>query len=456
MREPRILVVDDEAGVLSSLKMALTVDGYAVSVAADARQGRLCFAEEVFDAVLLDVSLPDGDGLSLLEEFKRASPKLLCIMMSGEATIDIAVRATQSGAIDFLEKPISTERLLVSLRNGLKLVKVEQEAALLRTQTGELSDLLGTSPAMARLRDIIARAARSSASVLVTGERGTGKELVAKAIHEASPRASGPLEKLNCAAVPENLIESELFGHEAGAFTGATRRRQGRFERADGGTLFLDEVGDMPESMQAKLLRVLQEQEMERVGGSGVVKVDVRVVAATNKNLLDECDRGRFRADLLDRLNVIPIALPPLRERSEDIFELSSRFLSWAKQRADRPQASLTQDAYQALEQLPLPGNVRELRNLVERLVILAPHDAITGSDVEQAAGRKAALPSTRLFRPGATFKELVGEAEGAIVKEALDFCGGQMAKTARTLGMERSHLYKKAKALGLRGESDN
>lgn len=455
MMERRILVVDDEAGVLASLKMALTVEGYQVAVAGDARLARDRFNKETFDAALLDVQLPDGSGVDLLETFKRAEPSLVCIMMSGQATIDLAVQAAGRGAIDFLEKPVSTERLLISLRNGFRLRAAESQATELLEKTGELRELRGTSRPMQRLREITARAARASASVLLTGERGTGKELVARAIHEASPRAAGPLEKLNCAAVPENLIESELFGHEAGAFTGATKRRIGKFERAHRGTLFLDEVGDMPDKMQAKLLRVLQEQEMERVGGSELIRVDVRVVAATNKNLVEECSVGRFRADLFDRLNVIPIALPPLRERGEDVPDLARHFLDWARVRNDRPLAHFSDEALLELGRLPYPGNVRELRNLVERLVILSPQDRIEASFVLESSGKGAAPLAGGLYRDGATFKELVDEAEATILREALERNGGQMARTARSLGMERSHLYKKTRALGVRQEGE-
>jgi DNA-binding NtrC family response regulator len=308
---------------------------------------------------------------------------------------------------------------------------------------------------MLELRERITRAARSHASVLVTGERGTGKELVARAIHRVSPRASGPLQKLNCAAVPAELIESELFGHEAGAFTGATKQRRGRFERAHGGTLFLDEVGDMPAPMQAKLLRVLQEREIERVGGSETVVVDVRVIAATNRDLVAACDAGDFRADLYDRLNVVPLPIPPLRARRDDIPGLALHFLQLFAQANARPAAKLTDDALQTLAGHAFPGNVRELRNLVERLVILNPEDTIDARDVERALGMAGSPGSVGLYRPGVPFRVLAEQAERSIVEEALAHHGGQMAATARALGLERSHLYKKARALGLRSPKD-
>lgn len=452
MTSPRVLVVDDEPKVLSTLQMALRVEGYEVDVAGGVGVAAEKAKREPYDAALLDVSLPDGNGVELLSHLKRENPDLVCIMMSGQATVEIAVEATRRGASDFLEKPVSSDRMLISLRNGLRLRDAEKEAGALREQSGQLRELLGTSPAMESLRQLVGRAAKSSAPVLIHGERGTGKELVARAIHEASPRKGKTLEKLNCAAVPENLIESELFGHEPGAFTGATKRRIGRFEKAHGGTLFLDEVGDMPSSMQAKLLRVLQEQELERVGGSETISVDVRVVAASNKDLKNECEEGRFRADLYDRLNVVPLYLPPLRSRQGDIAALAEHFFSWAKLRNDRPGMTLTPDALDRIAAHDFPGNVRELRNLIERLVILCPTDTIEARFVESTGlGEGARTTGTSLYAPGRTFKEMAEEAERIILEQALRAHDGQMAATARALGLERSHLYKKAKSLGLR-----
>jgi DNA-binding NtrC family response regulator len=376
------------------------------------------------------------------------------VMMSGHATIDAAVRATRLGAFDFLEKPLSTDRLLVVLDNALRLARAEEAAEELRAQAGHFDELVGASAAMQQLRDSITRVAPAKASVLITGERGTGKELVARALHRASPRAKAPLERLNCAAIPKELIESELFGHEAGAFTGATRQRRGRFERANTGTLFLDEVGDMPLDMQAKLLRVLQEQEIERVGGSDTLKIDVRVVAATNKDLIEACKLGLFRADLYDRLNVIPLGLPPLRARRADVAELARHFLTLARRDNGRPGVELSAEALDALVSHDWPGNVRELRNLIERLVILSPNERISAQDVARALGKEPGAPSTGLYRPGATLRDLVEQAERTILSEALEHHGGQMAATARALDLERSHLYKKARALGLRSSA--
>ena len=304
---------------------------------------------------------------------------------------------------------------------------------------------------MARLREQIELAARSTAPVLVLGERGTGKELVAAAIHSGSARASGPFEKLNCAAVPEGLIESELFGHEAGAFTGATKQRRGKFERAHGGTLFLDEVGDMPPQMQAKLLRVLQEGEVERVGAGSVVKVDVRVVAATNKSLEAEIDAGRFRADLFDRLNVVPLKVPALAARGEDVPLLVEYFLALACETHDRPNKQITPGAMQLLTAYPYPGNVRELRNLVERLVILTPGETISEAEAEALLPIDSAAASGSYFRPETPLREMLESAERDLITRALELRDGHVTKTAADLGLERSHLYKKMRALGIR-----
>jgi DNA-binding NtrC family response regulator len=447
-----VLVVDDEPSILGTLKKALSLEGYSVDVAGGVALAEERFAKKSYDVVLLDVALPDGDGLDLLDRWHKRGEEADVIVMSGHGTIDAAVRATKLGALDFLEKPLSTDRLLVMLENAFRLRRAQAEARELKAEAGHFDELLGQSAAMAGLRERVLRAARSAASVLVTGERGTGKELVARAIHRASPRAASTLERLNCAAVPAELIESELFGHEAGAFTGATKQRAGKFERAHGGTLFLDEVGDMPLGMQVKLLRVLQERELERVGGSETIAIDVRVVAATNRDLRAACEKGEFRADLFDRLNVVPIELPPLRARREDIAMLARSFFELARTANARPSMTLTDDALAAMARHSFPGNVRELRNLVERLVILNPDDAITGSDVERALSSAGNEPRTGLYRAGIPFRVLSEEAERQILEEALAAHQGQMAATARALGLERSHLYKKAKALGLRG----
>src|SRR5450631_718112 len=345
MPRAHLLVVDDEPSILTTLQKALTLEGYAVDVAGGVKVAEDKLKKRTYDLCLFDVALPDGDGVELLERVRAQKLDTPVVVMSGHATIEAAVRATRLGALNFLEKPLNTDALLISVETALRLDRAEAEAKALRAASGTTGELVGTSAPIKKLVELIGRAAKSAAGVLVTGERGTGKELVARAIHDMSPRAKGPLEKLNCAALPSELIESELFGHEAGAFTGATKQRRGKFERASGGTLFLDEVGDMPLAMQAKLLRVLQEREIERVGGSTTFKVDVRVVAASNKDLVEACASGAFRADLYDRLNVVPLELPPLRARREDIPRLAEHFLLAARKANARPGMTLTASA---------------------------------------------------------------------------------------------------------------
>ncbi len=455
MASGHLLVVDDEPSILGTLKKALTLEGYRVDVAGGAKLADSRVQTGVYDLVLLDVALPDGDGVELLARWRSAGITTPVVMMSGHATIDLAVKALQLGATDFLEKPLSTDRLLVVIDNTLRLTHALAEKQSLRQEAGYFDELIGSSGPMRELTQRIARVAPTRAAVLITGERGTGKELVAKAIHRLSPRRDAPLEKLNCAAVPKDLFESELFGHEPGAFTGATKLRRGKFERAHGGTLFLDEVGDMPLPLQAKLLRVLQEQEIERVGGGDVIRIDVRVVAATNKNLTQATSNGEFRADLLDRLNVVPLELPPLRARRDDIVPLASHFLELARESHGRLNIAFQREALQVLANHAFPGNVRELRNLVERLVILTPDDVITAADARAALGLQETKISAGLYRPGVPYRVLVEEAERAILTEALQAHQHQMAATARALGLERSHLYKKLKALGLRGNEE-
>jgi len=451
MARAHLLVVDDEPSILTTLQKTLTLEGYGVDVAGGVKIAQEKLAKRSYDLCLFDVQLPDGDGVDLLQKLRDAGVVIPVIVMSGHATIDTAVRATRLGAMSFLEKPINTDALLIAVETALRLERAETEAKALRQAVGRSGDLIGESAAIKKLVEQIARAAKSAANVLVTGERGTGKELVARAIHEMSPRAKGPLEKLNCAALPSELIESELFGHEAGAFTGATKQRRGKFERASGGTLFLDEVGDMPLPMQAKLLRVLQEREIERVGGNETIKVDARVVAATNRDLVAACEDGGFRADLYDRLNVLPLSIPPLRARREDIPLLARHFLEIATRTNDRRDMTIQPDAMAVLAGHGFPGNVRELRNLIERLVILTPDEVVSADDVRACLGATNAR-STGLYRAGVPFRVLVEDAERVILTDALADNGGQMAATARALDLERSHLYKKMRALGLRG----
>ena len=400
--------------------------------------------------------------MELLDELRTQGVDTPVVMMSGHGNIETAVLATQRGALDFIEKPVGTERLLLSLRNCLNHERLQRDHRDLLRRVGGGDGLLGDSAPMRDLRERVARAADASAPVLVLGERGTGKELVAKALHAQSPRADRTLEKLNCAAVPGELIESELFGHEAGAFTGATKQRRGKFERAHGGTLFLDEVGDMPGPMQAKLLRVLQEGELERVGGDALISIDVRVIAATNQSLPTEIEEGRFRADLYDRLNVLPIRVPALREHAEDIPALADHFLKAACEQNGRHEKSLTDAASRHLMEYRFPGNVRELRNIIERLVILTPSEAetITEADVRGALPTGGGAVVGGFYQPGRSLKSMIEEAERSLILRSLEHNRGHITNTAADLGLERSHLYKKMKALRIRrggdGEAEN
>ncbi len=451
MTRASILVIDDEKNILSTLSRALRVEDFDVDVAGSASIGLEKSRTKAYDAYLVDVNMPGMDGLTFLKTLRESAIEAPVLVMSGQGSIETAVEATRLGAHDFLEKPIGTDRLLLSLDRALQFNRLEHENRTLRERAGDGTGLLGESAAMRKLKDQIDLAASAVATVLVTGERGTGKELVAAAIHRGSKRHKGPFEKLNCAAVPAELIESELFGHEAGSFTGATKQRRGKFERASKGTLFLDEVGDMPQPMQAKLLRVLQEGELERVGGGDVIGVDVRVVAATNKALRKEIDEGRFRADLFDRLNVVPLRVPSLRDRIEDVPLLAAHFLRAACVANDRRGKSFTDGARAALSRYDYPGNIRELRNLVERLVILTLEDEITEADVRTHLPAAGGAPTGGYYRPATPLEEMVREAEKDLVLRSLEHNAGHMTKTAADLGLERSHLYKKMKALGIR-----
>jgi DNA-binding NtrC family response regulator len=450
MAKPALLVVDDEPNILSTLRRALELEGYAVEVAGSGRIALDKLKAAGFDAVLLDVAMPDMDGLTTLKHIRATLPELPVMMMSGNATLATAVEATRLGACDFLEKPLTTDKVLITVQNALKLARLERES--LQAKKRERAEIeqwmVGSGPRMRRIVETLRKAAPTSARVLVTGERGTGKELVARALHELSKRKEGPFVKLNCAAIPAELIESELFGHEKGSFTGATQLRRGKFEQAHGGTLFLDEIGDMTPEAQAKVLRVLQENEIERVGGSETITVDVRVVAATNKDLRDDMQKSRFRADLYDRLNVVPVEVPPLRERKEDIPALVEHFLEETCAQNGKRKLTLAQPALSLLMQHDWPGNVRELRNTIERLVIFASSSAIGEEDVQSA------LPGVKSVRGryqrGAALKDLVASAEREIVLAALEANAHHIANTARELGLERSHLYKKMRALGI------
>jgi DNA-binding NtrC family response regulator len=447
-----ILVVDDEKNIQVTLARALTLEGWTAETAGGGLEALEKIAALPVDAVVMDVRMPDLDGLEVLRRARESRPGLPVIIMSGHGSIETVRQAFKLGAFDYLEKPITEkDKLTAAVRNALALRHLAEENAELRRATGAAeSEAVGGGAAMQRLFETVRRIAPTEGRVLLTGENGTGKELVARALHRGSRRRDGPFVKLNCAAVPAELIESELFGHERGAFTGAATARRGKFELADGGTLLLDEVGDMPAAMQAKVLRVLQEGEFERVGGQQTLRCDVRVIAATNKDLQAEVAAGRFREDLYYRLAVVPVHVPPLRERKEDVPELASRFIAEACERNGRRPMVFTREALLALQGHDYPGNVRELRNLVERIAILCDGPSVTADDVV-AVLPGARRPRADRYREGAPLRELVDEAEREIVLAALERHRDNISETARALGLERSHLYKKMRALGLR-----
>jgi DNA-binding NtrC family response regulator len=450
-----ILVIDDEPNILTTVRRNLELEGYHVEVAGNAQLGLSKVAESDIDLILLDVMMPGEGGLEVLPKLRVASPETVIVMMSGNATIETAVQATKGGAHDFVEKPLSGDKLLLTVQNALSFARLRHEADRLRKRAQADFAMIGRGAAMRAIFDKVAKTAPTTGRVLITGENGTGKELVARAVHEHSRRADGAFVKLNCAAIPSELIESELFGHEKGAFTGATQQRRGKFELADGGTLFLDEVGDMNPSAQAKVLRVLQENELERVGGGETIKVDVRVVAATNKDLSAEIAAGRFREDLYYRLAVVPIELPPLRARREDIPSLVEHFVAQACADNGRRTKKLAPSAMTLMMQHEWPGNVRELKNVVERLAILTGDaEVITEADVGDALPRVKAVKAE--FSRGTPFKDLVAAAEREIIMAALDANGHHVSNTARELQLERSHLYKKMRALGIDHRADD
>ncbi|HEV8321322.1 MAG TPA: sigma-54 dependent transcriptional regulator [Myxococcota bacterium] len=446
----RVLVVDDQKNVLVTMKRALELEGYRVEGARGVGEALARLREGGIDVAVVDVRLGDGSGMDLLAHVQQEGIDARVIVMSGHDAVETAVEATRRGADDFLDKPVGTERLLVSMRNVLRIKGLEEQA---RAWTGEGGGrrLVGGSAAMAGLRACVAKAAPTGVSVLVTGERGSGKELVARALHDGSPRAKKPYVKLNCAAVPDDLVESELFGHERGAFTGAVAARRGKFEAADGGTLFLDEVGDMDARMQAKLLRALQEHEIEPVGGAGTRRVDGRVIAATNRDLPAMVEREEFRADLYDRLAVFLIETPPLRARREDVAALVHCAVERAVAEDGLRRRGFTDEALEALAAHDWPGNVRELFNAVARLLILGEGDAVGAEDVALVlAGPRARRAAGAAYVPGRTHQSLMDEFERALLTQAMAAHGGSMEQTARALGLSRTTAFRRADELGV------
>ena len=451
----RILIVDDEQGIRAALGQLLEFEGYEVRTAANAVDGLAEYRRFRPHLVFLDVTMAGIDGLEALRTLREHDPGAIVVMISGHATIQTAVEATQHGAYDILEKPLDTDRILVTLRNALAHLDLHEENTRLRDAVRSRFEIVGTSYAVRGVIEKIERVAKTPARVLITGENGTGKELVARAIHSQSTRAQAPFVEVNCAAIPAELIESELFGHMKGSFTGAVADRAGKFEQAHGGTLFLDEVGDMSLAAQAKVLRVLQDGVVTRIGGSKPIQVDVRVLAATNKEVEAEISAGRFREDLYYRLNVVPIHVPPLRERREDIPLLIGHFVAQLTGPAGVAPRAMTDEAVTRLSQLDWPGNVRELRNTIERLLILASGPRVTVDDVERLVGRRAESGEGGLgsLLDVPTFEEFKHAAERAYLVAKLRAFDWNVSETARALDMPRSNLYKKIERYGLSRE---
>jgi DNA-binding NtrC family response regulator len=449
-QKANLLLVDDDANTLASLSRAFRMAGHEATVCDNASRASELLKTEKFDLIFSDVVMPGKSGLEFLEEIRNAGVRTPLILISGQANIEMAVKATKLGALDFLEKPLSTDKLLITVENALRLSRLETENRDLKKRLGKHT-LVGSGPAMKKLLAQIDRVAASETRVCILGETGTGKELVARAIHDRSPRKDEPFVTLNCAAVPAELIESELFGHEKGAFTGAASRHVGKFEQAEGGTLFLDEIGDMPVAMQAKLLRVLEEGEVERVGGDKPVKVNVRVVVATHRNLDELVKQNTFRRDLYHRIYVFPLLLPPLRERSEDFAELVAHFAGQVASQNGWKEKTFSEDAVAELRRYSWPGNIRELRNVVERLALLAEGDAVGKEDVlltlpAAAVGsvQPATMPST------GTLAERTESFEKEVLLAEIRRHNFHMTNVSRALGLERSHLYKKCQQLGI------
>src|SRR5438477_2330049 len=448
----RILVIDDETAIREAIKMTLEYEGYKVDESRSGQDGLDRATKYTVDAILLEIKMPVLDGIEVLENLKEQKIASPVIMVSGHGDVHTAVECTKRGAYDFLEKPLNRDKLLLTVRNAVRVRSLEEENIELKEKAEKEYQLVGDSPQMRDLKSQIERAAPTKATVLITGESGTGKELVAREIRRRSSRANETFVQVNCAAIPDELIESELFGHEKGSFTGAVRKQTGKFVAADGGTIFLDEIGDMSLRTQAKVLRVLQEGEVEPVGSATVVKVDVRVIAATNKDLSEEIRAGRFREDLYYRLNVIPIRTPPLRERRDDIPVLAEHFAALFSQEHNKHPKKFTPTALRALQDAPWRGNVRELRNMIERLVIMVPSDSIDITDLPAEFFRAATEIITSSMQL-ATLQAFKDEAEKAFILAKLREHGWNVSKTAEAIDTPRSNLYKKIEQYGIKRE---
>jgi two-component system nitrogen regulation response regulator NtrX len=449
----RVLVIDDETAIREAIRMTLEYEGYKVDEARSGSDGLDKAGKTAYDAILLDIKMPILDGMEVLDNLREQKVPAPVIMVSGHGDISTAVECTKRGAYDFLEKPLNRDKLLLTVRNAVRVQKLEEENSELKEKREKEYQLVGDSQIMRDLKSQIERAAPTRATVLITGESGTGKELVAREIHRRSSRANQPFVQVNCAAIPNELIESELFGHEKGSFTGAIRKQTGKFVAADGGTIFLDEIGDMSQSAQAKVLRVLQEGDVEPVGAATVVKVDVRVIAATNKELAEEIKTGRFREDLYYRLNVIPVRTPPLRERRDDIPVLAEHFAKLFSEEHNYHAKGFTPAALRALQDAAWRGNVRELRNMIERLVIMVPADRIDISDLPAEFFRTSAEIITSAMRLK-TLQEFKDEAEKAFIIAKLREFGWNVSKTAEAIDTPRSNLYKKIEQYNIKREA--
>jgi two-component system nitrogen regulation response regulator NtrX len=470
--KPRILVIDDEAAIRDSLKMILEYEGYEVLSAATGEEGIAQAEREAPDLVFLDIKMPGMDGLEVLQRLRHLVEVTPIVVISGHGTVSTAVEATKLGAFDFIEKPLERERVLVTVRNAVDSRRLRTENRSFRRDAEKRHQIVGDSPLLGRVRESITKAAPTNATVLIWGESGVGKELVARAIHRESLRRDGPFVQVNCAAIPDELIESELFGHEKGSFTGASDRQIGKFEQADKGTIFLDEVGDMSLKTQAKVLRVLQEQELERLGSNRIIKVDVRVIAATNKNLEEEILRGTFREDLFYRLNVIPIQVPPLRDRKEDLAALIRHFADLFSRENNFRRKTFTAAAMERLRHHHWRGNIRELRNFVERIIIMSPGDQIDVKDlpdftgtrpVESAVSTAAAVAPATAPAPvteaewmrAPTLQEFKSTSERAFLVNKLRENSWNISKTAEVIDTPRSNLYKKLEQYQISQETD-
>ncbi|MEM8885829.1 MAG: sigma-54 dependent transcriptional regulator [Planctomycetota bacterium] len=438
----KALIIDDEQAIREALRMTLRSARLEAVLAEDGAAGLAAAQDPHVGLVFLDIKMPGRDGMEILAELRQLRPDLPVVMISGHGTIETAVKATQQGAFDFLEKPLDRDRVLLLARNAMQTTTLARENTKLRTR--DAAPILGSSKPVRELLASIDRVAPTQARVLITGENGSGKELIARRLHDLSTRADGPFVDVNCAAIPKDLLESELFGHEKGSFTGAHSQKKGKFELAHGGTLFLDEVGDMDLAAQAKVLRVLEQNKIERVGGNEPIEVDVRVLAATNKDLVAEVAEGNFREDLYYRLNVVELTSPPLRERRDDIALLAGSFLEEATRRNGTPLRVLGFDANQALQREDWPGNVRQLRNVIEHLAILSPSEEISEADVTKAVGAKTSALTEDPYRGVASFEEFKDTAEREFLERRLLENGWNVKRTAEMLGMQRSNLYKK------------